>query len=120
MVVITTKPHINWGLSSLFLLKYVNKDFQLLPNTNKYQLAANVLFQKVDNETVILEPENGNYFTLDPVGTFMIENLQQDKTIEEVVNLINSTYDVASEQAESDLNELITNMLSQNLLIEQA
>jgi hypothetical protein len=94
------------------------KDLPLLAHTNKYQLVNNVLFQKVDDETVILEPENGNYFTLDPVGTFMIENLQEGKSVEQVIDLMSTKYDVSGEQVSTDLNELVTNMLAQNLIAE--
>ena len=90
----------------------------MLVPTNKYQLVSNVLFQKVDDETVILEPENGNYFTLDPVGTFMIENLQEGKSVEQVIELMNTKYEVSTEQVTADLTELITNMLAQNLMVE--
>lgn len=90
----------------------------MFSNTAQYQLINNVLFQKVDNETVILEPENGNYFTLDPVGTFMIENLQQGKTVEQVLTLMNTTYDVSVEQATADMQELINQMTSQKLMVE--
>ncbi|WP_441004068.1 PqqD family protein [Pseudocolwellia agarivorans] len=90
----------------------------MLVPTNKYQLVSNVLFQKVDDETVILEPENGNYFTLDPVGTFMIENLQEGKSVEQVIELMNTKYEVSTEQVTADLTELLTNMLSQNLMVE--
>lgn len=92
----------------------------MLSNTSKYQLVDNVLFQKVDNETVILEPENGNYFTLDPVGTFMIENLQQGKNLEQIIESVKSTYDVSANEVEADLNELLTNMLNQKLIIESS
>lgn len=98
---------------------YVYKDISLLSNTSKYQLVDNVLFQKVDNETVILEPENGNYFTLDPVGTFMIESLQEGKNVEQVIESIKSTYDVSVNEVEADLKELLTNMISQKLIIER-
>ncbi|XPF95074.1 PqqD family protein [Colwellia sp. RE-S-Sl-9] len=90
----------------------------MLSNTSKYQLVDNVLFQKVDNETVILEPENGNYFTLDPVGTFMIENLQEGKNLEQIIESVKSTYDVSASEVETDLNELLTNMINQKLIIE--
>lgn len=70
------------------------------------------------DETVILEPENGTYFTLDPVGTFMIENLQLGNNIEKVIESVKSTYNVSASEIELDLKELITNMLEQKLLIK--
>ena len=90
----------------------------MLSNTCKYQLVDNVLFQKVMDETVILEPENGNYFTLDPVGTFMIENLQSGNNIEQVIQNVKNTYNVSASEVEADLQTLITKMLEQKLLIK--
>jgi len=90
----------------------------LLSNTCKYQLVDNVLFQKVMDETVILEPENGHYFTLDPVGTFMIENLQSGNNIEQVIQNVKNTYNVSASEVEADLQTLITKMLEQKLLIK--
>lgn len=87
-------------------------------NSKKYQLIENVLFQKVDNETVILEPETGQYFTLDPVGTYMVENLQLGQTFSKVIESVLSTYNTSKTEVENDLQELITNMLSQGLLVE--
>ena len=63
------------------------------------------------DETVILEPENGHYFTLDPIGTFMIENLQSGNNIEQVIQSVKSTYNVSAREVEKDLQALITKML---------
>ena len=87
-------------------------------NTKTYKLMNNVLFQKVDNETVILEPETGQYFTLDPIGTLMIENLQLGQTVEQVTENVLKTYEAPKNEVEADLQDLINNMVSQGLLME--
>lgn len=87
-------------------------------NTKTYKLIDNVLFQKVDNETVILEPETGQYFTLDPIGTFMIENLQLGQTVTQVTDNVLKTYKAPKSEVETDLQELIVKMVSQGLLLE--
>lgn len=87
-------------------------------HTQTYKLIDNVLFQKVDNETVILEPETGQYFTLDPIGTFMIENLQLGLTLSQVTENVLKTYKASKNEVETDLQDLINNMVSQGLLME--
>ena len=44
-----------------------------------YKLKEDVLAQKVVDEMVILEPENGEYFTVNGVGTEMISLLEEGK-----------------------------------------
>jgi len=87
-------------------------------NTVKYQIKENVLFQKVVEETVILEPNTGEYFTLDPIGTVMVEKIQDGLTFDEVVNSITDVYDVEAEEVENDLNQLISEMKDKDLLTE--
>jgi hypothetical protein len=87
-------------------------------NTSIYKLADNVLFQKVADETVILEPATGEYFTLDPVGTFMIETLQSGYSISQTVLAVNDNYDTKGADIETDLTNLVGEMQQKGLLIE--
>lgn len=82
-----------------------------------YQLAENVLFQKVAEETVILEPETGEYYTLNAVGTFMVEQLQQGSTKTDVINAVLVKYQADITEVEQDITALITQMLKQGLMI---
>ena len=88
-------------------------------NTSTYQLANNVLFQKVVDETVILEPETGEYFTLDSVGTFMIEQLQSGATFEETLDKVRASYDTDGADIEGDLSKLLSEMKLKGLMIER-
>lgn len=82
-----------------------------------YQLAENVLFQKVAEETVILEPNTGEYYTLNAIGTFMVELFQAGHTQVEVINAILENYQVEQAEVTHDLETLVTQMLKQGLLI---
>ncbi|MFT4746486.1 MAG: hypothetical protein ACI8XG_000559 [Congregibacter sp.] len=87
-------------------------------NTSIYKLADNVLFQKVAEETVILEPETGEYFTLDAVGTFMIETLQSGRNMKQTLLAINDNYDTNGADIARDLTNLVAEMQQKGLLIE--
>ncbi|MFT5924948.1 MAG: hypothetical protein ACI9LE_001953 [Paraglaciecola sp.] len=87
-------------------------------NTSIYKLADNVLFQKVAEETVILEPETGEYFTLDAVGTFMIETLQSGQNITQTLLAVNDNYDTNGADIATDLSNLVEEMQQKSLLIE--
>ncbi len=80
-----------------------------------YQLAKNVLFQKVAEETVILEPETGEYYTLNVIGTFIVEQFQQGYSKADVINLVLKKYQVTEAEATQDIEELLTQMLKQKL-----
>jgi hypothetical protein len=82
-----------------------------------YQMATNVLFQKVDEETVILEPETGEYYTLNAIGTFMVELFQQGHSKAEVINLVLKKYQAEESEVIQDIDELLTQLLKQGLFI---
>tara|TARA_R110000772_G_scaffold160557_1_gene271687 strand:- start:515 stop:790 length:276 start_codon:yes stop_codon:yes gene_type:complete len=80
-----------------------------------YQLAPNVLFQKVGDETVILDPESGEYYTLNAIGTFIVEQFQQGSTKAEVINLVFEAYQAPEDEIIQDIEELLAQMLKQGL-----
>lgn len=82
-----------------------------------YQLAEDVLFQKVAEETVILEPETGEYYTLNAIATFMIEQLQQGYAKSKVIDLVLEKYQVSKAEVSQDIEELLAQMLKQGLLV---
>lgn len=83
-----------------------------------YQLAEDVLFQKIAEETVILEPETGEYYTLNAIGTFMVEQFQQGYSKSKVIDLVLEKYQANAADVSQDTEELLAQMLKQGLLIE--
>ncbi|PCI52715.1 MAG: hypothetical protein COB45_11840 [Gammaproteobacteria bacterium] len=82
-----------------------------------YRLAEDVLFQKVAEETVILEPETGEYYTLNAIGTFIIEQFQQGHSKTDVIDLVLETYQADIAEVTQDIDALLTQMLKQKLFI---
>lgn len=82
-----------------------------------YKLADNVLFQKVAEETVILEPETGEYYTLNAIGTFIVEQFQQGHSKADVIKVVLDRYEATEGEVEQDIDTLLTQMLKQGLFI---
>ena len=82
-----------------------------------YRLAEDVLFQKVAEETVILEPETGEYYTLNAIGTFIVEQFQQGHTKAKVIDLVLEKYQADEAEVTQDIEVLLAQMLKQNLFI---
>ncbi|MCP4236490.1 MAG: PqqD family protein [Aestuariibacter sp.] len=80
-----------------------------------YQLKPELLLQKVADEMVLLEPESGEYFTLNNVGADMLEQLQQGKSAQQIAQYIADIYDVTAEQAGQDFQVLMHDLVQANL-----
>lgn len=64
----------------------------------------------------ILEPENGEYFTVNGVGTEMISLLEEGKDEEGVVSAMVSRFDVSEDEVRKDYAELVASLLEQGLI----
>ena len=84
-----------------------------------YHLKPNLLLQAVADETVILDPDSGNYYTLDDVGTRMIELLQETGSLDATVELMAKEYDATAATVQADLTELLEKMAQQGLVMSR-
>lgn len=62
-----------------------------------------VLWQELEGEAVLLEPEGGVYFGLDPVGTRVWALLQEPRPLGEIHALLLGEYDVEPDRLWRDL-----------------
>lgn len=68
------------------------------------------------NETVILNMQNGVYYGLDEVGTFIWHLIQSPSSVERVVGALLEEYNVALDLASSDTIRLLTDLQSIGLV----
>ncbi len=81
-----------------------------------YEIKPHLLLQAVADETVILDPVTGNYYTLDDVGTRMVELLQENKAIDAVVERMVNEYESSAATVRNDLVELLEAMAELGLV----
>jgi DNA-directed RNA polymerase delta subunit len=72
-----------------------------------FVLKEGLLIQKVVEEIVLLEPESGDYYTLNEMGALMLENVQKGHTLAELVSNIQQQFNASAEEIEQDLHNLL-------------
>ncbi len=83
----------------------------------QYKLTTSALFQEVMDEAVILDSQTGQYFTLDAVGTLMVQTLAKGQNIQQVVSAVEQHYEATEQQIKTDLLDLVAQMQEKGLLI---
>ena len=58
-------------------------------------------------------------FTLNPVGEYIWQELDNQKRLKDICNGVISTFEVEKEQAESDISDFIHELLDSDLITEQ-
>ena len=71
----------------------------------------------IDGEAIIINLANGVYYSMDKVGAHVWDLLQAGHNLEEVIKAITARYDISREQAESNVQELVQELVEENLVI---
>jgi Coenzyme PQQ synthesis protein D (PqqD) len=71
----------------------------------------------IDGEAIIINLANGVYYSMDKVGALVWDLLQAGHTLEEVIVGVTGRYDVAREQAEANVRDLVQELVQENLVV---
>jgi hypothetical protein len=71
----------------------------------------------IDGEAIIINLANGVYYSMDKVGALVWDRLQAGYTLDDVVTAVAGAYAVPREQAESNVRELVEELVQENLVI---
>ena len=80
------------------------------------EISPNVLFQEVDDETILLDMESEEYFSLNEIGTVFYELLQEHKNLETVLQELQNYFEAPKEQLEKDLLTFIEALREKKLI----
>ena len=83
----------------------------------KLRCADAVHSRRFDDEIVILDLANGEYFALDDVGARLWSALEAGRTVEEVAHEIAAEYDVPVDRAIVDLAALSDDLVARGLMV---
>jgi lipoate-protein ligase B len=84
--------------------------------TARVRLAKDVLIQKVGDDSILLNLNTENYFTLDEVGTRIINTLQESDSLEHAVRKLVGVYEVDESKLTSDAVRLVEECEQHGLL----
>jgi hypothetical protein len=71
----------------------------------------------IDGEAIIINLANGVYYSMDKVGALVWDRLQLGHTLDDVITTVTGSYDVAREQAESNVRDLVEELVQENLVV---
>jgi|WetSurMetagenome_2_1015567.scaffolds.fasta_scaffold352435_2 hypothetical protein len=76
-----------------------------------------VIHETIDGETVIVNLDSGNYYSLDKVGADVWECLVKDFSVHRIIEAIASRYTGERENIEKTMYQFIDEMQQENLIV---
>jgi Coenzyme PQQ synthesis protein D (PqqD) len=82
-----------------------------------WQRNPSLAWREIDDETVIISPDESVMHELNDTGSFLWRNIDGRRTAEDLAALLVEQYDVAQETALADALELLEELSTRKLLI---
>jgi hypothetical protein len=80
--------------------------------------AERVLARQGEGVLILLDPDDGSYYTLDEVGSRIWELCDGTRSTAEIAAILSEEFDAAPETIRADLLELVADLSDQNLVVE--
>lgn len=81
------------------------------------QRKEGLLFNKIDNEIVMLSVKNSEYYGMNKIGSRIWEMLEQPKTIRQLIASLLEQYEVTEEKCRKDALTFLKKLDEKKLLI---
>jgi hypothetical protein len=81
--------------------------------------SMNFCVRKVGDELVFLAEAGDQFISLNPVGSFIWEQMNGLHTLQQILDLLCHEYDVPEETARADLEEFVTRLAQDGVLTLQ-
>ncbi len=88
-----------------------------MPNLeHRYRRNENFVFRRIEDETILVPIKDnvgdmGSIYSLNEIGAFIWEHLDGGRRLNAIMKLILNEYDISANQAESDMNEFIADLV---------
>jgi hypothetical protein len=79
-------------------------------------IPENIIMRKVGDDAVLLNLNTNQYYSLDGVGTQMVESLTSGASIQQASSSLVDEFDVDPDVLHSDLLDLIEQLVEQGLI----
>ncbi|MFH1231912.1 MAG: PqqD family protein [Planctomycetota bacterium] len=76
----------------------------------------NYPFQKIEDETIIVDPKNRLMHQLNDVGSRLWELLIKERSVQEIADIIVEEYDIDAPTAQKDIIQILETLSEQKLI----
>lgn len=87
------------------------------PRTQRYRIDPHARFRVMDDEGIFVLQKAGEVLVVNRVGAFIVEQLNAERSLDEVVAAITERYTVDADRARADATSLLDALLDAGAII---
>ena len=77
-----------------------------------------IIARRGDDEVILLDPDTGNYYTLDDIGGRIWELCDGSRSPDEIAQVLSVEYEAPVDQIRGDVNELLGELRESRLVFD--
>lgn len=81
------------------------------------QIVPNLTWRVLNDETVVVSPNDGKYCVLNGLGTVIWQLLSEQYSLEGIEKYLVTNYEVSAEQAGEDIGRFLVDLSQKGLLV---
>lgn len=89
----------------------------MINKETKFKISSDIAISEINHESVLLDLNTGKYFQANELGSFIISELKDYKSMDELQKKIILSFNVRDEACNDDLEGFINKLLEKNLLL---
>jgi len=83
-----------------------------------YTVNSKIIIQNIDDECLVLDTDGNQIIVINETAQLILNRLTLGSSYTDILQTLRSDYQVGEEQAESDLDEIISKFKELNIIIE--
>ena len=85
--------------------------------TQRYTIDKDeITYRIIDGEAVILNTDNGYYYSLNEVGTQIWDDINKGKSVGEIISFLKREYRVPEKQLKNDILDLMEDLKKEKII----
>jgi hypothetical protein len=88
----------------------------MIGDTRKFVASQRLVASQIDEEVVVLNLRNGNYYGLNPVAAEVWSWLQQPRTMDQLISLVTTEFEVTPDRARQEITKLVLDLQARQLI----
>lgn len=74
------------------------------------------IWRNLEGDVVLLNPNDGKYFSMNSVGCSFYEKIDGTKTVDDITGLLLEEFEIDRETLKRDLDELVNSLVQKNIV----
>jgi len=85
----------------------------------KYKISRKLILGKKGKKITIFNSKKSSIYELNEIGSLILKEVDKEKTVEEIINLLKKNYKVQGIDLLNDINDFIKQLKKKRIIIEE-